>query len=371
MKLRILAVALVLAAVAPAQQKLGTVNTETPEGQLLQQIGQESDEAKKLALLEAFAAKHATHESIGWVWSQMQAGYLKANQPDKALEAGEKLAAKDPNDLEAAYQNLKAGEAKKDADMVKKWSARTSQLAMKAAQSEKPKEDDEAEAWKAQVERAKQVNTYTEYSLYATTLQTTDPRKRVELVDALMQQNPKSEYLPKVWPLQLDAYNQLKDNTKALATAESILAIDPNNEDALVFAADQYSQKKGDPEKIIAYANKAAEVLAAKPKPEGVDDAAWAKKKAALSGVAHFMAGSTYYNQKKLKQADQSLRAGLPFTEGNDQLKAATLFYLGLVNHSMKNMKDAVAFSQQCAAIKSPFQAKANENLKVMRGPAR
>ncbi|MGH9659701.1 MAG: hypothetical protein ACRD96_14225, partial [Bryobacteraceae bacterium] len=89
------------------------------------------------------------------------------------------------------------------------------------------------------------------------------------------------------------------------------------------------------------------------------------------TGLAHFLGGTTYFNQKKNKEADQQFRAGLPNTEGNDQLKAATLFYLGLANYNMKNVKDAIAFNQQCAAIKSPFQSKAAANLKVMQSQAK
>ena len=33
----------------------------------------------------------------------------------------------------------------------------------------------------------------------------------------------------------------------------------------------------------------------------------------------------------------------------------------------MKNLPDALKFNQECAAIKSPFQAKAAENAKVLR----
>ena len=36
----------------------------------------------------------------------------------------------------------------------------------------------------------------------------------------------------------------------------------------------------------------------------------------------------------------------------------------------MKNVPEAIKFNTQCAAIKSPFQAKAAENLKVMRAQA-
>src|SRR3954466_8971699 len=119
MKLPILILTLTLAAGAFAQRHtLGNINAETPEGQLLQQIGQAPDEAKKLALMEDFEAKAPKHEAIGWVYGQMQPAYVKAGKPDKALAVGEKLIAMDPDDMEAAHQNLKAAEAKKDPDLI-------------------------------------------------------------------------------------------------------------------------------------------------------------------------------------------------------------------------------------------------------------
>lgn len=373
MKSLTLIFALMLAAapfgkIALAQRhKLSTVNAETPEGQLLQQIGQESDEARKLTLMEQFTSQYPKHEAIGWVWGQMQTAYVKANQMDKALDIGAKLIALDAEDLDAAHQNLKASEAKKDPDLILKWAGQTSAIALKTAQSPQPKEEDEVENWKRRVDFARQLNTYTEYSLYAAALQTTDPRKRIELAGALEQRNAKSEYMSKMLPLRFTSYQQLGDNDKTLAFAEKTLATDQGNADMLAFTADQYFQKKREPEKVIAYSAKIVELMETQPKPEGVTEAEWAKKKQGLTGLAHFMTGGTHFNQNKFAPADKSLRAALPLVEGNVQLKAATLFFLALANHKLNNLPDAIKFSQQCAAIKGPFQAKALENVKVMR----
>jgi tetratricopeptide (TPR) repeat protein len=369
MKLRI-ATLVLIAAACPAlaqRHKLGTVNAETPEGQLLQQIGQAPGEAKKLELMEQFSAQSPKHEAIGWVYEQMQVAYVKAGQPDKALEVGDKLIAMDPDDLDAAHQNLKASEAKKDPDLVRKWSERTSQIARKLIASPQPADADEVENWKMRVDFAKQLDTYTEYALYATALQSADPRKRIELVDALSARNPKSQYMPQMAQIQFASYRQLNDNPKALAVAEKTLESDQSNEDMLAFVANQYVEKKRDPDKVVAYAAKIVALMDSKPKPDGASDDDWAKKKKGMSGLAHFLSGSTLYGQKKLAPADKELRAALPLVEGNDQLKAATLFYAGLANYDMKNIPDALKYLQQCSAIKSPFQAKAAENVKVMR----
>jgi tetratricopeptide (TPR) repeat protein len=347
--------------------KLGTVNAETPEGLLLQQIGQAQDESKKLQLMEQFTAQAPKHEAIGWVYEQMQTAYLKAGQPDKALEIGDKLVAMDPDDLDAAHQNLKAAEAKKDPDLIRKWSNQTSQIAQKVIQSPQPADADEVDAWKKRVDFARQLDTYTEYSLFSAATQTQDPRKRIELADALTARNPKSQYLPALAELRFNAYRQLGDNANALSSAEKIIETDQSKEDLLIFVADQYMEKKRDPDKVLAYSAKVVELMNTKPKPEGVSDDDWAKRKKTMSGLAHNMSGKTLFQQKKLAPADKELRAALPLVEGNDQLKAETLFYAGLVNYQMKNLPDALKFNQQCAAIKSPFQAQAAKNAGVMR----
>src|SRR5256885_329994 len=123
----------ILAAIGPwsgnaeaQRRQLGTVNTETPEGALLQQIGQAEDASKKLGLMEQFTSQFPKHEAAAWVEEQLQPAYLKAGQFDKAIATGEALLASDADDLEAAHQNLKAAEAKKDPEAVRKWSDATS-----------------------------------------------------------------------------------------------------------------------------------------------------------------------------------------------------------------------------------------------------
>jgi hypothetical protein len=152
---------------------------------------------KKLALQEQFANTYPQHEAAGWVYEQLLTAYVKANDADKALAVGDKLAAIPPECVEDAQQTLKAAEMKKDPDLVLKWSSKTSELAQKVVASTQPTDADEVENWKARVDYARQVNTYTEYSLYAMALGTADPAKQAALIEALQQRNPKSEYLAK------------------------------------------------------------------------------------------------------------------------------------------------------------------------------
>src|SRR5205085_11441377 len=137
---------------------------------------------------EEFIAKYSKHDAAAWVYGQLQRLYLQQSQFDKALEDGEKALTIDPDNLDVAYNNLKAAEGKKDPDAIKKWALQTSQIARKMASSGKAGDQED----KNRTDYARQVDTYCEYSLYATALHSTDPAKTVDLVETLEQLNPKS-----------------------------------------------------------------------------------------------------------------------------------------------------------------------------------
>jgi len=365
-----------LAVAAPlcGQRHKLTINAETPEGQELQGIGQENDAAKKMVLMEAFLQKHPSHDGAGWVMEQLVPAYVKGGQFDKAIEVGEKLLAADPDDVAASHNCLKAAEGKKDPDLVMKWAGITSKAARKAAAAPKPAEEGDVENWKSAVDYAKQVDTYTEYSMYAMALAVPDPDKKIMLYDALVAQNPQSQYLGQMTGPVFLAMRQANQNDKAVAFAEKVLEKDQSNEDMLLTVADNYLNKKVHPEKVIEYSMKLSEIMGAKQKPEGVSDADWDKRKNLLTGLGFWMAGVTYAGANKFKETDELLRKALPLVEDNQALKGQALFYLGLANYKMgqpkgdkKLMAEALKFNTQCAAIKGPFQAQAQKNAAVIR----
>lgn len=375
MRTATMAIALLLAAApAPAQRHRFTINTETPEGQLLQQIGEQEDPAKKLALLEKFTVEYPKHEATPWAYAQIVTVAAKLNQFDKALEAGEKLLATDPEDLETAHAALKAAEAKKDPATLIQWAGKVSAAARKVAAKPKPKEEDEVEDWKTAVDFAKQLDVYTEYSLYAAALQATDVNQRITLIEALEKQNPESQYLPQIANLRFIAYVQAGQNDKAVALAEKILEKDQSNEDMLLAVADSYRVQKKAPEKVLAYCAKALELVATKPKPEGVTDQSWETRKKQLSGRAHYLAGLTHVTQNRWGDADRELRAALDGIADSEAMTAEALFYLGLANFRLgerdcepQRILDAVNFTKRAAAIKGPYQAPARQNLKAFQ----
>ena len=378
MKRLVVVLAMALLAL-PAGGQQFEIDTNTPEGQLLQQIGLEEDPAKKAALLEQFAKTYPQHQAIQWVMNQLPATYAGLNDPGKALDACERMLEVNPTNAAGAHSCLKIAEAQKDLDLVKKWSLLTHGASKKAIEAPKPKfeDKDEEQEWNQTIDFAKQVGTYSEYSVYAAALQATDPAKKIELIDALREMNPGSEYLPQMVPQLFLAYRQTGNAEKAVELAEQVLEKDATNEDMLLVTADYYMNTKKDPAKVLSYSAKLVELMGAKPVPQGVSAEDWAKKKKSSLGIGYWMMGITHMNQNRFVDADKVLREALPYLDDNEQLRATTLFNLGVANYRLgekgdqQRILDAFKFTKECAAIKSPVQAAAQRNLKAMQAQYR
>lgn len=359
----LLALPCVLPVLAQEKQSF-VINATTPEGQMLQSLGQETDDARKVTLAQDFLAKYPKHEAAGWVAAQLESALLAQKENDKVLEVAEASYANVP-DMDAAYFALKAAVAKEDIAETKKWSARTSEAARKAISAAKPTDDE----GKQQLEYDKQVDEYSEYALYVVALKA-QPKDEVDLVDTLIKQNPKSQYLPEVATSYFAALTKAGEAPKACPAAMK-MAVDKNAE-AMIYAAD-CSWRGNRAEAVVSYAAKAAEAASTRAKREGVSDADWATQKAALLGSASFYTGVGYTMEMRYGPANKALKAALPAIKGNSQLYAIALFDLGLANYQLgkplgdkAQMREGLKYFQESAGIASPMQDQASRNAKLV-----
>lgn len=343
------------------------IDTQKPEGALLMKGIEENDAAKKAPLLEQFCAQFPKDAAAAWVLETLQGLYVKGGQFDKIIATGEKLLVLDPEDPESALQNLKAAEGLKDLPGIRKWSAMASANARKMAATPQPKEAADVESWKNDVSYAKQVDTYTEYALFRVAVESRDAKVIVEFAEALQERNPDSQYMAQARTALFAGYRQSGATDKAVALAERVLATDQTNEDMLLVVADDYAGKKKESEKVHLYAAKAAEVMAAKPAPQGISEADWAARQKAVIGIARYLNGKLYYSEKKYPDTDRELRAALPLVEGNAAVKPEVLYMLGFANFSMEKPQEAANYYKACAALPGPMQAQAAKNLLAVK----
>jgi tetratricopeptide (TPR) repeat protein len=273
--------------------------------------------------------------------------------------------------LDVAYNSLKAAEGKEDPELVKTWSARTSQIARKSiAATKTPTDDDEKQA----LEYIKGVDAYSEYTLYVLALKLKDPKQVAELGTALEQQNVKSKYMPQLSGVYLNALTKSGQSAKACSTAEKLAAANSKDVYALnVAGACNLQQSHFD--RAVAHATRAIEAIGSRPKTEGVSDADWASEKAALLGRANWIAGVGYASQQRYGPADKALRAALPSTKGDAQATAAALFFLGLSNYSLgkaigdkAKIREGLHYFEQCAEISGLYQDQSSKNVRTIRG---
>jgi tetratricopeptide (TPR) repeat protein len=343
-----------------------SVDVNSPEGKQMTLIERETDAARKQAMLEEFVHTYGAKPISAWAYTQLQGLYLQQQQYDKALEAGAQTLVLDPNSLEAAYGGLKSAEAKSDAALIAKWAGETGRIAQGIAAA--PPGGD-----KARADYAKQVETYSEYAIYAAVLKASDPGQIIMLVESLEQRSPQSSYLSQSYGRYLNALRQSGQQEKAAQAAERQIARDPANEEALLVAAGFYMQQNQNA-KAIDYAGKLVALINGKQKPAEISDADWQKKRNSTLGLAYWIEGVSAANSKEYSKADQSLRSALPLIRDNPEVLAIGLFHLGVVDYQLGKTKrsrallqDALKYSQQSAALKSPLQQQAQGNVAAIR----
>jgi tetratricopeptide (TPR) repeat protein len=348
-----------------------TINTNSEEGKFLQQASDQTDPAKKIALLEEFLTKYPSHEAVDYVHLQLQAEYLKVNNFDKSIENGLAVQAKAPDDLEVAHLMVKGAEGKGDPVQLAAAVEKAHALAQKAAAAPKPSSDTQAEAWQRSIDLAKQVEDYNQYALYNAAQKQATPQGKAVVLDTLRKDFPGGQFAKTVDAQLIAAYQQAGDNAKMLEVMQAALANDPTNENYLfVIAANSLDPAKGKLDVAQANAQKILQTLPDKPKPANMSDEEWAKSKSNYIGLAHSVLGRALANQNQFAPAEKELLIAAADLKGNDQPLAEVIFYLGFVAAKQEHRRDAINYLTQASKIQGPYQAPATDLLNKIRAAA-
>lgn len=251
------------------------------------------------------------------------------------------------DELEDSYTKLKDTVAKKDADAVKADAAATNKLAQALIDAPKPSDAAEVDNWKQRIEYGKEVAAYSEYALAYVATQVEGP-KTIELVDALIAQNPKSKYLDTCTQQYLTALGK-GGAAKQLDGMKKIIEGRPDNEVALAALAEGLMSKS--PDSALRYANTLI------------------KLKGAGLSTGYFVAGVINGAKTAWLDCDRDLKAALPLVHDNYKL-GIVYFYLGLAEYQLgkvtldrTKMQAGLKYSQQAAAIAGPMKDQAYHNV--------
>lgn len=263
------------------------------------------------------------------------------------------------DDLSDTFDALKRAEAARNAADVRKYAVETSRLARLQILAQVPPEA-RNDYQKERAVYLSQTDTYTEYSMaVAASYPGTGTGVIAELTDAIIAQNPKSDYLALAVPPYLASAAQPID------AAEKIVKLQPDNEDALLVLTDA-SLRAQQYQATERYAAELLAVMSDKPRPERYSVEAWRDKKAQLSAHVHFNAGVAACSQQAWQTCDAHFRAIL----SEAALAGPVNFYLGWANYQLAKsagdrgrLQEALKFSQAAAAVAGETQAPARQNV--------
>lgn len=348
------------------------INTATPVGQLLAQAGLAESAEERIPILEKAAAEHPGSEYEGYILYQLMTAYNETQQHDQTVEAGRKLMAIVPNDLEVRHTVNQALFSGGKYDQLIEPLGETKPLAEKQAAAEVPP-DDETAAFNKQY--AEGVVQWLEWATNAAMTQQTDPLKKVGWMDLLRERYPDSQYSQNLEQNYVMAYQAAGDQDKVLEWMEK--AVDAGQGDEAYLYNMAESVYGTDRERSRAYAQRMLEMLEATgegPR-EGMTPEQWAAHKDKYTAYAEFVIGRTYVaeNTKDAYRTGRShLLKSVDFLkEEGGQRYHILAYFLGVCYVQLDiqgdNIKQATYWMGQAASTDGPFKAQAAETLQKIK----
>jgi tetratricopeptide (TPR) repeat protein len=360
-----------LAVAAGAQIDKIVIPAGTPEDHDLQQISNEQDAAKKLAMYQDFVQKYAANPAAvaygNWEISQ---AYQTSGDLKQALEYGDKALAGAPRNLDILVSQASIAQQAKDHTKLMDYAAKGGEVCNSIGKRAKPDgmSDEEFKQQVANETSAAQSNCdFLESVGFNVITGENDAKSRMADIEKYTAAFPNSKFQDQVASYAMYSLGQLNDQTRLVAYGEKTLAANPNSLPALLLLANFYGDdtKPGSAGKAISYAQKAIEV--AKP------DAPEADKSSKLSGgVARTIVGYTYaFKQEKTSAAIPELKTAAALLKGqDDQQYARALYGLGYAYGKLNKLTEARDVLTEAVKISSPWQ-KVSQDLLAKVNAAR
>jgi tetratricopeptide (TPR) repeat protein len=184
----------------------------------------------------------------------------------------------------------------------------------------------------------------------------TDPTQKLALIDKFAADAGQGDMALVVDDLYVNYYIAQKQYDKAFEYGDKIFAIDPLNFQTVVNMI-RAASEKGDPDKLIAYAEKTQAILTdykASPAPSGVEDDTWEKQKAQVlennqentKYIQKAGYGGVYKTPEPAKRADRLLRFAKAFPDSAYSLPA-----MGVAATSYQQAQNAPKMMEVATAI--------------------
>jgi tetratricopeptide (TPR) repeat protein len=353
---------------ASAQEDKIVIPAGTPEDHDLQEISNEQDAQKKLAMYQDFVQKYSSNPAaVAYGNWQISQAYQTSGDLRQAMEYGDKALTGAPKNLDILVSQASIAQQAKDNAKLMDYAAKGGEVCSSIGKQPKPdgvSEDD----FKRQVEESKNAAKnscdFLESSGFNVIASENDAKSRMADIEKYSAAFPDSKFQDQVssYAMYTVGPGQLNDQTRLFTYGEKALAANPNSLPALLLLAGTYvdNAKPGSLGKAVAYSQKAIAVAKA--------DAPDADKSHKLSaGIAHSVLGYAYIKQDKTAAAIPELKSAAGLLKGqDDQQYAIALYRLGFAYAKLSRVNDAREVLMEAVKISGPVQAMSQDLLNTV-----
>ena len=196
---------------------------------------------------------------------------------------------------------------------------------------------------------------------YENFLKQKDPAKKIQLGNVFLTKYPKGSLAERVDVEMMEIYRGQQDWKNSYAFGDRALALAPDDVDVLTTIGwtipHVYSPDDADADqeltKAETYAKHALDVLAAMPKPPGMNDVQFAAARAKRTFQAHSALGLVYFRREEYDKSAGELALA---TKGNPIQDQTDLFVLGTDLQNLNRFPEAAAAFDGCGQLAGPLQ---------------
>ncbi len=360
-QLRQLSFVLVLLAVPAWSQSKIVIPAGTPEDKALTEISQESDQAKRISMLQDFVTQYASNPAAvaygNWQLSQQ---YV-ISDPAKAMEYGDKALAAMPDVLDILQTQADLAQQTKNYAKVVDYSCRGAVVIKNIEKQPKPdnfSEDDFKNQIATQKAAAAPIYEYLGTAAYNAMASEQDPKKRITEIERFSEVFQGSKLTDNANLLAVATYQELNDMPRLIAFGDKALAGDPKNFSLLTLLANAFAEdpKGTNLTKADAYSRQAIELIKA-------DTTTAADNKQITEGFAHQILGYTLMRQEKTTAAIAELKIAAGMLKADSAKYSITLYRLGFAYAKDKQNANAKTVLTEAITVDGPFKDAAKDLL--------
>lgn len=220
----------------------------------------------------------------------------------------------------------------------------------------------------AQFSSAGQANSPEEFDAYLLVLSKTSPKEVILAAGEFEQRWPRSELLPHIFELELEAYRSLGNSAKAILAGVKALKVAPDNLVVLANLGYIIAGSTTDPQQLAraeAYARRELEVSKTIRIPKKISPEEWEEIQGHLGSVAHATLGLVSYKRGEIAGAIREFETAVKLSSTPDP---AQIYRLGMLYKASGNLSGATEMFRRAADTNDPtIRELAQRELRFLR----